>query len=120
MILVGSQRGGASQLAAHLMNDRDNDHVTIEELRGFVADDLRGALNERTPSPRVRNAASSCFPSVSTRRRMRKSASTRYATRPTARKKSLALPTSRAPSSSMRRTAGGTPMWFGRASARKK
>lgn len=46
MILVGSQRGGASQLASHLMNDRDNDHVTVEELRGFLADDLHGALSE--------------------------------------------------------------------------
>jgi hypothetical protein len=46
MILVGSQRGGGRQLAAHLMNDRDNDHVALEELRGFVADDLRGALDE--------------------------------------------------------------------------
>ena len=46
MILVGSQRGGAPQLAAHLMNDRDNDHVAVHELRGFVAGDLRGALDE--------------------------------------------------------------------------
>jgi hypothetical protein len=46
MILVGSQRGGSSQLASHLMNDRDNDHVTVHEVRGFVAGDLRGALDE--------------------------------------------------------------------------
>lgn len=46
MILVGSQRGGASQLAAHLLNDRDNDHVTVAELRGFMAGDLKGALAE--------------------------------------------------------------------------
>eukprot|EP00820_Chromera_velia_P001557 Cvel_2801.t1-p1 / transcript=Cvel_2801.t1 / gene=Cvel_2801 / organism=Chromera_velia_CCMP2878 / gene_product=hypothetical protein / transcript_product=hypothetical protein / location=Cvel_scaffold113:20007-21287(-) / protein_length=427 / sequence_SO=supercontig / SO=protein_coding / is_pseudo=false len=46
MILKGSQRGGARQLAAHLMNDRDNDHITLHELRGFVASDLRGALDE--------------------------------------------------------------------------
>jgi hypothetical protein len=46
MILKGSQRGGASQLAAHLLNDRDNDHVRLHELRGFVAHDLRGALRE--------------------------------------------------------------------------
>jgi hypothetical protein len=46
MILVGSQRGGARQLAAHLLNDRENDHVTLHDLRGFVADDLRGALTE--------------------------------------------------------------------------
>lgn len=46
MILVGSQRGGAGNLARHLLNDRDNDHVTVQELRGFTARDLRGALDE--------------------------------------------------------------------------
>ena len=46
MILKGSQRAGAKQLASHLLNDRDNDHVTTLELRGFVASDLRGALSE--------------------------------------------------------------------------
>ncbi|MCW5721582.1 MAG: relaxase [Devosia sp.] len=46
MILVGSQRGGAGELARHLLNDKDNDHVTVQELRGFVARDLQGALNE--------------------------------------------------------------------------
>ena len=46
MILKGSQRAGAGALATHLMNDRDNDHVTVLEMRGFVADDLHGALSE--------------------------------------------------------------------------
>lgn len=46
MILKGSQRAGASALADHLMNDRDNDHVTVLQIRGFVADDLHGALAE--------------------------------------------------------------------------
>ncbi|MCR6734310.1 MAG: relaxase/mobilization nuclease domain-containing protein [Afipia sp.] len=46
MILKGSQRGGARQLALHLLNDRDNDHVTVQDLRGFVAGDLYGALAE--------------------------------------------------------------------------
>ena len=46
MILKGSQRAGAKQLASHLLNDRDNDHVSTLELRGFVAGDLRGALSE--------------------------------------------------------------------------
>jgi hypothetical protein len=46
MILKGSQRAGASALAAHLLNDRDNDHITVHQLRGFVADDLHGALHE--------------------------------------------------------------------------
>lgn len=46
MILKGSQRSGAKQLSLHLMNDRDNDHVTLHELRGFIAGDLHGALAE--------------------------------------------------------------------------
>lgn len=46
MILKGSQRGGAKNLSVHLMNDRDNDHVTLYELRGFIAHDLHGALAE--------------------------------------------------------------------------
>lgn len=46
MILKGLQRSGAKQLAAHLLNDRDNDHVTLLELRGFVSEDLKGALRE--------------------------------------------------------------------------
>ncbi|WP_413207035.1 relaxase/mobilization nuclease domain-containing protein [Rhodospirillum sp. A1_3_36] len=46
MILKGSQRSGAKQLALHLLNERDNDHVTVHEVRGFVANDLLGALTE--------------------------------------------------------------------------
>lgn len=46
MILVASQRAGAYALADHLLNDRDNDHVELHDIRGFVADDLRGALTE--------------------------------------------------------------------------
>lgn len=46
MILKGSQRGGARALADHLLNDRDNDHATVEELRGFASPNLRGAMAE--------------------------------------------------------------------------
>lgn len=46
MILHGNQRAGANQLAKHLMNDRDNDHVTVHEIRGCVAETLPGALQE--------------------------------------------------------------------------
>ncbi len=46
MILVGSQRGGASAFAKHLLNDSDNDHVRVAQLRGFVSDDLHAAFNE--------------------------------------------------------------------------
>lgn len=46
MILKASQRGRPSQLAAHLLNDKENDHVTLHEVRGFVASDLKGAMVE--------------------------------------------------------------------------
>ncbi|WP_424977353.1 relaxase/mobilization nuclease domain-containing protein [Leisingera sp. S232] len=46
MILKGSQRAGAKALSDHLMNDRDNDHVSLLELRGFISYNLSGALSE--------------------------------------------------------------------------
>lgn len=46
MILHGNQRSGAINLANHLMNDRDNDHVDVHEIRGCVSDTLPGALQE--------------------------------------------------------------------------
>lgn len=46
MILKGSQRGQAEQLAAHLLNAHDNDHIDVHQLRGFLADDLAGAFEE--------------------------------------------------------------------------
>ena len=45
MILVGNQRGGARDLAAHLLKD-ENEHVHVHELRGFASSDLHGALAE--------------------------------------------------------------------------
>ncbi|MFQ6550611.1 relaxase/mobilization nuclease domain-containing protein [Aestuariibius sp. 2305UL40-4] len=46
MILKGSQRSGAVRLAAHLLNEQDNDHVQVAELKGFVARDLESAFRE--------------------------------------------------------------------------
>lgn len=46
MILKASKRAGASALALHLLNEEDNDHIDLHELRGFSADDLEGALRE--------------------------------------------------------------------------
>jgi hypothetical protein len=45
MILVGNQRAGARELAAHLLKD-ENEHVAVHELRGFMAPDLKGAFEE--------------------------------------------------------------------------
>ncbi|MFN3224721.1 MAG: relaxase/mobilization nuclease domain-containing protein [Hyphomicrobiales bacterium] len=46
MILKASERGGGKQLALHLLNTHDNEHVEVHELRGFVSDDLTGAMKE--------------------------------------------------------------------------
>ncbi|UWQ83127.1 relaxase/mobilization nuclease domain-containing protein [Leisingera caerulea] len=46
MILKASERANPKDLARHLMNARDNEHVELHELRGFVADDLDGAFQE--------------------------------------------------------------------------
>ncbi len=45
MILNGNQRGGAKDLALHLMK-AENEVVELHSLRGFVSRDLMGALNE--------------------------------------------------------------------------
>ncbi len=45
MILVGNQRGGAQDLAVHLMKP-ENEHVDVHEVRGFAASSLNGAFNE--------------------------------------------------------------------------
>lgn len=46
MILIGNQRGGATALGLHLLNTHDNDHITVDEVRGFMASDLMGAFRE--------------------------------------------------------------------------
>lgn len=45
MILVGNQRGGARDLAAHLLKD-ENEHVQVHDVRGFASTDLREAFDE--------------------------------------------------------------------------
>lgn len=62
MILYASQRGRSAELALHLLNGDQNDHVTVHEIRGFVADDLPSALREAyacTPSGLVRQKRAS-------------------------------------------------------------
>ncbi|MDI4665401.1 relaxase/mobilization nuclease domain-containing protein [Xanthobacter autotrophicus] len=46
MILKASQRGGAKQLGLHLLRTDENEHVEVHDIRGFVSDDLVGALKE--------------------------------------------------------------------------
>lgn len=45
MILVGNQRGGARDLARHLMKE-ENERVVVHEVRGFASDTLHDALQE--------------------------------------------------------------------------
>ncbi len=46
MILKASQRGGAADLAVHLMRADENEHVEIHELRGFASETLKDAFKE--------------------------------------------------------------------------
>ena len=43
MILKASQRGGGTQLGSHLLKT-ENEHVEVHEVRGFCADDVKGAM----------------------------------------------------------------------------
>ncbi len=45
MILNGNARGGAGDLARHLMKG-ENEHIEVHELRGFTSQNLEGAFNE--------------------------------------------------------------------------
>ena len=46
MIIKASQRGGYRNLANHLTNTQDNDHVTLYQVRGMVGSSLHAALAE--------------------------------------------------------------------------
>lgn len=46
MILKASQRSGSAQLGRHLLNAQDNEHVEVHEVRGFMAEDVMGAMKE--------------------------------------------------------------------------
>lgn len=46
MILKGAQRGGASSLALHVLNDKDNDHIFVHSLRGVASTTAYGAFRE--------------------------------------------------------------------------
>lgn len=61
MILKGSQRGGAVQLANHLMNARDNEHIDVHDINGFIADDVHGALKEMYAVSRATKATQFMF-----------------------------------------------------------
>ncbi len=43
MILKGNQRAGGRQMALHLLNSAQNEHVKVHEVSGFIASDVLGA-----------------------------------------------------------------------------
>jgi predicted mannosyl-3-phosphoglycerate phosphatase (HAD superfamily) len=46
VILKAKERGDAPQLARYLLDQRDNEHVELHEVRGFISDDLIDAFGE--------------------------------------------------------------------------
>ena len=46
MILKAKERGDGGQLARYLLATRDNEHVELHEVSGFVSDELIDALHE--------------------------------------------------------------------------
>lgn len=46
MILHGNQRGGGHAMAQHVLNTKDNDQVQVHEVKGFMAGDVMGAMQE--------------------------------------------------------------------------
>ncbi len=51
MILVGNSRANGQNLARHLMSP-ENEHVTVQEISGFVGDDLSSAFKEAEATAR--------------------------------------------------------------------
>ncbi len=46
MIIKASQRANGGELALHLLNAQDNEHITLHDMRGFISDDLKDAFDE--------------------------------------------------------------------------
>ena len=46
MIIKASQRSGARNLANHLTNTKDNDHVELHQIRGLAGDSVHASLLE--------------------------------------------------------------------------
>ena len=61
MIIKASQRAGATALAKHLLNDIENDHVTVHTLHGFVAEDVTDAFREIEALSKATKAKSYLF-----------------------------------------------------------
>ncbi len=71
MILKGSQRSGGNQLGHHLLKTEENEHVEVHEVRGFVSDDLMGAMREAYALAKGTRCTQYLFSVSLNRRRMR-------------------------------------------------
>ena len=62
MILKASERGDAGQLARYLLAMRENDHVELHDVRGFVSGNLPRAFSEADAIAQGAHAARiTCF-----------------------------------------------------------
>jgi len=61
MILKGSQLGGFQQRAYHLFKMERNEHIEAHEVRGFMSDNLCGALKEIYSVNQKQDVSNSCF-----------------------------------------------------------
>ena len=76
MILKGNQRGGGRQMALHLLNGHQNEHVEVMEVRGFVSEDVQAEHWQKPmPCPKAQSALNICTRFRSTRRKKRRSIS---------------------------------------------
>lgn len=55
MILKASQRSGAAQLGQHLLKTEENEHVEVHEVRGFMSENVMGAMKEAQAMARSSN-----------------------------------------------------------------
>lgn len=46
MIIKAKERGNGRQLGAYLLQSKDNEHVSVHQVRGFMSDDVPGAMQE--------------------------------------------------------------------------
>lgn len=70
MILVGNQRGGAKDLALHLLK-QENEHVEVHEVRGFASNNLMAALNEAHAISRATRCKQFLFSLVAIHQKMK-------------------------------------------------
>ena len=119
MILVGNQRGGARNLAAHLLSP-ENENVEVHEVRGFAVDDVHGAFQEAHAMSKGTRCQQFLF-SLSFNPPPRERVHTNVFEDAIARaEEKLASPISRVSSSSMRRKAAAMLTLSGAGSTRKR